>query len=388
MRGHNLRRTARATDLAGLPAFATQPPPQTNATAGNAVTLTAAATLAGGGAVTYQWLFNDSPIAGATSATLAIQSAQGSNAGAYRVLATGAGGTVTSNVATLTVGATATNASRLSNLAVRTGAGSGDRVLIVGFVVGGSGTSGSKTLLIRGVGPTLGQFGVPGVLADPRLQVHAGQPPVLLVENNDWAGDPQVTSVTAQLGTFGFASTASKDAALVLNRGADAYTAQISGPGNEEGVVLAEIYDATPAGAFTATTPRLINVSARAQVGTADNILIAGFIIEGNTSKKVLIRAIGPTLGLFGVPGVLADPKLALFRNGATGNINENDNWGAVGNAAEVAEAARSVGAFALTLESKDAVLLVTLPPGAYSAQVSGVNATTGAALVEVYEVP
>lgn len=386
MQGHNIRRTARAMDVSGVPSFATQPAAQTSANAGNTVTITSAAAIAGGGSVTYQWLFNDTPIAGATSAALTIQSVQGSNAGAYRVLATGAGGTITSNVATLTVGATATNASRLVNLAVRTNAGSGDRILFVGFVVGGNGTTGNKPLLVRAVGPTLSQFQVPGVLADPRLQIFSGTTP--LVENNDWAGDPQVTSVTAQLGAFGFTSAASKDSALFLNRGADGYTAQITGAGTENGVVLAEIYDATPAGTFTVTTPRLINVSARTQVGTGDNILIAGFIIDGNTSKKVLIRAIGPTLGLFGVPGVLADPKLELFQTGITSSISTNDNWGAAANATEVAAAAISVGAFALTLESKDAVLLVTLPPGAYSAQVSGVSNTTGAALVEVYEVP
>jgi hypothetical protein len=274
----------------------------------------------------------------------------------------------------------------LINLAVRTTAGSGDRVLFVGFAVGGFGTSGNKPLLVRGVGPTLGLFGVTNTLADPKVQIFSGT--TMLLENDDWAGDAQVGSVTPEVGAFALAAPTSKDAALVTTRLAGTYSAQISGAGTTPGVVLAEIYDATPANAFTAATPRLINVSARTLVGTGGNVLIAGFVIGGNSSKTVLVRAIGPTLGLFGVSGVIADPKLELFQTGTPVAISTNDNWGAAPNAAQVATAAASVGAFPLALESRDAVLLVTLPPGSYTAQVSGVNNGTGAALVEVYEVP
>ena len=118
-------------------------------------------------------------------------------------------------------------------------------------------------------------------------------------------------------------------------------------------------------------------------MGTGGDILIAGFVIGGQTSKTVLIRAIGPTLGAFGVPGVLANPKLELF-TGST-KINENDNWGG---APALSDAFLSVAAFPLPAASADAVLLVTLAPGSYTAQVSGVGATTGVALVEVYEIP
>ena len=141
----------------------------------------------------------------------------------------------------------------------------------------------------------------------------------------------------------------------------------------------------------SAATPRLINVSARTQVGTGGDVLIAGFVVGGTGSKTVLIRAIGPTLGLFGVPGVLADPRLELYAAGGTTPISTNNDWGTAANAAAVRTIFTQVGAFQLALESKDAALLVTLPPGSYTAQVSGVGtgpAATGAALVEVYEVP
>ena len=159
---------------------------------------------------------------------------------------------------------------------------------------------------------------------------------------------------------------------------------QVVGKAGGTGIALAEIYDATPAGTFTATTPRLVNVSARTQVGTGGGILIAGFVIGGTTAKTVLIRGIGPTLGVFGVTGVLDDPQLQLYSG--TTLLRENDNWGGD---AQISATGASVGAFALANPaSKDAVLLVTLPPGSYTAQISGVNASTGVALVEVYDVP
>jgi hypothetical protein len=232
----------------------------------------------------------------------------------------------------------------------------------------------------------LGVFGVDGALADPVIQFFSGAS--LLLENDDWAGDTQVLSVTPQVGAFNLAANTSKDAAFVTSNGGGSYTAQVSGAGSTPGIVLAEIYDATPGSAFTASTPRLVNVSARTQVGRGGDVLIAGFAIGGTSSKTVMVRAIGPTLGVFGVPGTLVDPKLDLFPSGSDVAISANDNWGAATNAAQVAAAAQSVGAFPLALESRDAVLLVTLPPGSYTAQISGVNNGIGAALVEIYEIP
>jgi hypothetical protein len=171
----------------------------------------------------------------------------------------------------------------------------------------------------------------------------------------------------------------SKDAALLVSLPLDGYTAQVNGAGTSTGVALIEVYEAdigTPVARFTA-------LSARNQVGTGDNIIIAGFVVTGNAPKTLLIRGIGPTLANYGVSGVLADPKLDLY-SGNT-RIDGNDNWGG---AAAVSSAFTVTGAFPLPANSKDAALLVTLQPGLYSAQVSGVNNTTGIALVEVYEVP
>jgi sugar lactone lactonase YvrE len=341
-------------------------------------------TVAGtGGGLSYQWARNGTAIPGATTSTFTVPSAQAVNAGAYTVALTNSAGTTISRPAALTV-ITTTDVGRVSNLAIRSNAGTGGQTLIVGFALGGPGTSGTKPVLMRGIGPALGAFGLTGFLPDPKFELFSSATGALVNENDNWAGDSQVTAVSARVGAFAFPSAASRDAALYLpNFTTGSYTLQVSGAGSATGVALAEIYDASAAGTFTATTPRLVNVSARTQVGTEGDVLIAGFYIGGLTAKTVLIRAIGPTLTLFGVPGALGDPNLELF-TGAT-KIDENDNWGGD---RELANAFASVGAFPLSPSSRDAVLLVTLAPGSYTAQISGVGNTTGVALVEVYEVP
>jgi hypothetical protein len=130
----------------------------------------------------------------------------------------------------------------------------------------------------------------------------------------------------------------------------------------------------------------LANLSARSAVGTGGDILIAGFVVTSST-RAVLVRGVGPTLAVFGVEGALVDPRLQVY-DSANRLVAENDNWSGSANSAIIAATARSVGAFALADGGRDASLLLTLPPGAYTAQVSGVGATIGVGLVEVYEVP
>jgi hypothetical protein len=119
-------------------------------------------------------------------------------------------------------------------------------------------------------------------------------------------------------------------------------------------------------------------------VGTGDGVLIAGFVISGATPMRVLIRAVGPTLSSNGVTTALTDPQLALYRGSVLWDYN--DNWAGE---AKLAAAFTEAGAARWTDSgSKDAALLVTLPPGAYTAIVSGVNGASGVALAEVYELP
>ena len=132
-----------------------------------------------------------------------------------------------------------------------------------------------------------------------------------------------------------------------------------------------------------------MNVATRGVVSPGQGQLIAGFVVSGNTSKKLLIRAVGPTLAAapFNVAGVLADPFLRIVRSDNV-VIRENDNWEVGNDASLLSDAAVRVGAFPLAAGGKDAALLINLPPGTYSAQASGPGTSTGVALIEVYEVP
>jgi hypothetical protein len=132
-------------------------------------------------------------------------------------------------------------------------------------------------------------------------------------------------------------------------------------------------------------TEKLMNISTRGQILEGPKVMIAGFVLSGSGQKDVLVRAIGPTLGGFGVGGVCADPKLTLFRNTnpASPSIAENDDWGSL--SIDIREISQRVGAFALSYGGKDAALHGNLNPGAYTAKVSGINGT-GIGLVELYD--
>jgi hypothetical protein len=317
-----------------------------------------------------------------TGPTLVINGATAANAGSYSCIASNPSGSPQSDAATLSVLSTA-DVGRLVNLSCRAEVGTGGNILIAGFASGGGGTTGSQPVLIRGSGPALIPFSVTGTLPDPQLQLYSGAN--LLASNSAWEGTSAIATAAAAVGAFAWSNPSSHDAALLQTLAPGAYTAQVAGESGDTGVALAEVYDATAAGTYTVSTPRLINLSARVEVGTGGNILIAGFVIGGSTAKTVLIRASGPALDAFGVTGTLPDPQLQLLNSGAA-QLATNNGWG--GDSA-IAVTATKVGAFSWgNPASLDSAILVTLPPGAYTAQVAGASGDTGVALVEVYEVP
>ncbi len=373
--GNAAQSTFEVTVASGRPVISSPPVSQT-VSAGSTVVFSAEAR----DATFYQWQREGAVLPGATNATLVLPNVTAASAGRYSVIVSNAIGEAPRADTTLAVTPATADSGRLINLAIRTNAGTGAQTLIVGFAVGGAGTTGPKPLLLRGVGPSLTQFGLTGVLTDPMMTVFQGA--TTIATNDDWAGDAQVLARATQVGAFTLAAPTSLDAALAASPTSSAYSVQVVGKNNGTGIALAEIYDASAAPA--ATNPRLINVSARAQVGAGGNILIAGFVVGGTTARTVLIRAIGPGLAIFGVTGTLADPRLQLFSGPVV--IRENDNWGGD---AQLTSIGTSVGAFSIAdAQSRDAMLLVTLPPGSYTAQVAGVNNGTGVALVELYEVP
>jgi len=372
----------------GAPTYSVEPASETIAT-GSSVVFSVSTI---GPAATYQWEFNGNPLSdgtsngatfsGSASPTLLVSGASAANAGSYTCVATDAGGSATSSAATLSLSSTQ-DFGRLINVSARALVGTANDVLIAGFVVGGAGATGAQTLLIRASGPALTQFGVIGTLPDPDLTLIGTG-----VANTDFTASSAsgesslVYSTAASVGAFAWEPSDSVDQATVQTLPSGRYTAVISGQSGDTGVALAEIYDATPAGTFTASIPHLVNISARAQVGTGGNMLIAGFVIGGTTSKTVLIRASGPALAPFGIAATLPDPQLQLYSG--TTLLGSNVGWG--GNA-QLAAAATSVGAFTWgNTATPDSAILVTLPPGAYTAQVSGASGDAGVALVEVYE--
>lgn len=265
---------------------------------------------------------------------------------------------------------------RLVNLSIRSMAGRDSQTLIIGFVIGGSG---SPHVLLRGIGPGLQPLGIRSdYLLDPQLTLFNTEG--AFAANDNWGGATALSLLFAPLGAFPL-ETNSKDAALALPLPNGVYTAHLSSIVNATGVGLLEVYDATKTG-----TARFVNVSARTQTGTGDSTPIAGFVLEGAGQKKLLIRGAGPALVKQGVSAasVLADPQLTLYRGSTV--IGTNNNWAGT---AALKSAFATTGAFAFDSDtSTDAALLVTLPAGGYTVHLTGVNGTTGIGLVEVYEVP
>jgi hypothetical protein len=360
------------------PAISTSPVSQTGAPGGSA---TFSVTATGTGTLTYQWCKDGAAIAGATSATLTLSNLTAVQAGDYTVVITDSAGSTTSRLARLVVAVP--EPGRLISLSVRSVSRSRSAPLIVGVNV----TGGSKTLLIRGIGPALAQFGVPGTLPDPLLEVHAtvNGRDAIAASNDNWGdGDAAaLRSVFAATGAFALPDIATRDAALLYSV-EGLRTVFVCDTADRSGVTLAEVYD-TGGG----NSARLASISARNFVGTGADILIAGFVISGNVPKRLLIRGVGPGLAGLNVSGVLADPKLELYEmrpDGSSVLFASNDNWGD-GDIAALRAAFAATYAFDLPdASSKDAALLLTLPAGMFTALVSGVGNTTGEALVEVYE--
>jgi len=349
---------------AGSPSISAQPqggalPP------GTSLVLSVGATGAG---LSYQWLLGGVAIAGATGSTYTATAP-----GIYSVAVSNSVATAVSNA--VTVGTTA----RLTNISTRALVGTGANVLIPGLYISGTGT---ETLLFRADGPALSQYGVSGVLAQPTLSVYnsAG---TLVASNTAWgtnSNPAEIAAVAAQVGAFPLA-TGSADSALIASLTAGSYTVQVSGVNATTGVALAEVYEVSTSG-----SARLANVSTRASVGTGANVLIPGLYISGAGTETLLFRADGPALTPYGVSGVLVQPTLSVYNSAGT-LVATNTGWGSGSDAALIPSISASVGAFALTAGSADSALIVTLQPGAYTIQVSGVGGTSGVALAEVYEV-
>jgi hypothetical protein len=266
---------------------------------------------------------------------------------------------------------------RIVNLSSRAVAASGEDALIAGVVVA---DTGGKRYVSRAIGPALAAFGATGTLPDPQLTVFSSSGTELF-RNSAWERGPDAAELPGYFKSVGAfpLPAGSLDAALATELKAGAYTLQIASAGNRSGLALAELYELD-------TNGRTVNLSTRARVRADDGAIIGGFVVQGPAYKRMLLRAVGPTLAAFGLTGALRDPVLTVYSGQTV--VATNDRWEAAENAAAIATATKNAGAFALGGGSEDAALLITLPPGAYTVEVKGKNNTEGVALLEIYEVP
>jgi hypothetical protein len=263
---------------------------------------------------------------------------------------------------------------RAINLSTRLVVGTGDNAGIGGFIV-----PGSMAVIVRALGPSLALAGVPNVLADPVLELHGpGSFPALT--NDNWRDDGSAGVVE----NFSLAPFYEEESAMyVSGLHPGSYTVVVRGKNNTSGVALVEIYGFSSGGAFNS----LLNISTRAVVGTGANIVIAGFILGGDNHGKpytgadrVVVRGLGPRLASYGIENVVADPRLELRdNNGAL--LFGNDNW-----QDDPAQAAELASLNLTPVSPLEAGLAVTLPPGVFTALLSGGNNGTGVGLIEVYD--
>lgn len=249
--------------------------------------------------------------------------------------------------------------STFGNISTRLRVETGDNVLIGGFIITGTQP---KRVIARAIGPSLT---LTGVMANPVLELH-GPAGFTTIINDDWRSDQE-----AEIMATTIPPTNDLESAIVGNLPSNnsAYTAIVRGVNNGTGIGVVEAYDLD-----RMVDSKLANISTRGLVQTGDNVLIGGFIIVGQLPLRVIVRAIGPSLG---VGGALADPTLEL-RDSDGGLIDSNDNW-RTDHEAEI---------MATTIppsNDMESAIVRDLVPGTYTIIVRGVNNSTGVGLVEAY---
>ena len=252
-------------------------------------------------------------------------------------------------------------AANITNFSTRASVQTGQEVTIGGFIITGTVP---KQVVVRGLGPTLSQFGVSNFLLDPILDLHNSTSSI--VTNDDWQTAANADQIPQNL-----RPSDARESAILATLQPGSYTVILSGKNDTGGVGLVEVYDIS-----SGASAELTNVSTRGFVGTGDNVMIGGFIASGST--QVVVRGLGPTLAQFGVSGVLADPEVTLFDG--NGNVVErNNNW------RDTEQAAISATGKAPP-NDLEAAILATVAPGNYTAILSGNGGGMGIGLVEVYK--
>ncbi len=339
----------------------------------------------GQGPITYQWqrlanglstwtnLFEGGSYTGTQSAKLSVLVANGMSGDQFRCAVSNNQGASYSRSVPLTVSTKA--GAQFFALATRSVVGSGTDVLISGIVITGSVP---KKVVIRALGPALVDRNITNFMPDPvlRLATPTGQ---TISTNDNWPStDPSYRAAFRQA-YLGDLPDGSKDAAIVATLAPGVYTPIVTDKNGVSGVALVEFYD------LDSTTGSLSAISARAMVGTGADVLIPGLVIQGTSSKKLLIRVAGPELLTRDIPEALLDPQFEIV-DSTGASIYANDNWDNTD--ATLIATTNAVYAPQFKTGSKDAAIVVSLAPGNYSIVIRGVNNTKGIALVELFDVP
>jgi hypothetical protein len=283
--------------------------------------------------------------------------------GNVQLIAQNSSGTATSTLAFFQqVSSTA------KNISTRLAVGTSDNVLIGGIIIQGNAP---KKVIIRAIGPELTQYGVPGALQDPTLELH-DHTGAMIDFNDNWMDSANEQAIIDS----GLAPSNNLESAILTTLDPGNYTGIIRGNNGTTGAALVEVYDLGTASLDVTSNAQLGNISTRGLVQTGDNVMIGGFIVRGDLPATVIVRAIGPSLTAYGVPGALQDPTLELH-DGTGAVIGSNDNWQDDPGAAQIQADHLAPS------DPRESATIVTLAPGNYTAIVRGTNDTTGVALVE-----
>jgi len=271
---------------------------------------------------------------------------------------------------------------QLGNISTRAFVQTGDDAMIGGFIVQGTEP---KRVIIRAIGPSLTQYGVPNALANPTLELYDGAG-TLIASNNNWVttiiGGIITANQVPDIRASGYAPKDPFESAIIADLPPGNYTAIVRGVNNTTGVALVEVDDLS-----RDASSILANISSRSFVQTGDDVMIGGFIVAGTEPRRVIVRAIGPELTQHGISDPLNNPTLELHdSNGAL--IASNDDWhntiiGGIITTDQWIDIANSGHA---PTDGRESAIIANLPAGNYTAIVRGLSNMMGVALVEVYD--
>jgi acetyl esterase/lipase len=244
------------------------------------------------------------------------------------------------------------------NVSTRASAGVSENVIVGGFIVSGDKV---KRVVLRALGPSLGETGVSGVLADPVISLYDSDG--VLMESND--NRLKLGGVVNPL-----LPDNPSESYLTAILPPDNYTAIVEGVNGTSGVALVEVYDMEPG------VSQVANISTRGDIASANDVMIGGFIIGSGDPTRVIVRALGPSLGAFGVINPLPNPVLGVYDSDGT-LIASNDDWRST--------QAQEIQATIPPTNDLESAIVATLAPGAYTAVVGDATHGTGVGLVEVY---